>query len=184
MARADVAIRKTLIIEGSDQYTNDPADPGGPTKYGISLRFLRSLGPLVGDLDGDGDVDEFDIKALTEPAAIQLYVERFWLPEYGHLPQRMADKVFDTAVNMGATAAHKILQEALRELGFENIVVDGRIGSMTMAAVNRAQDLLKMNPAIYQEYAAAQSFRYTVIADLNPKHKKHIRGWLRRAAKY
>jgi hypothetical protein len=43
-------------------FVNDPKDPGGATKYGISLRFLRDLAPELGDVDGDGDVDADDVR--------------------------------------------------------------------------------------------------------------------------
>ena len=42
------------IVAREGGYVNDPDDPGGPTKHGVTLGTLRRLGL---DLDGDGDVD-------------------------------------------------------------------------------------------------------------------------------
>ncbi|MBX9704870.1 MAG: hypothetical protein K5Q00_01335, partial [Gammaproteobacteria bacterium] len=38
--RYDYAASVVLLHEG--KYTDHPADPGGATNYGISLRFLKS----------------------------------------------------------------------------------------------------------------------------------------------
>lgn len=56
-------------------YCDDAGDPGGATKYGVSLRFLRSEGY---DIDGDGDVDVDDVKAVTKAKARELFRKHFW----------------------------------------------------------------------------------------------------------
>lgn len=59
-------------------YCNDPDDPGGATNYGISLRWLKSLGLNQGDIDRDGDIDASDIRALSKEQAAALFKEKFW----------------------------------------------------------------------------------------------------------
>ena len=49
-------------------YVDDPDDPGGATRFGISLRLLKKMGKL-GDIDGDGDIDADDIRRLSSDSA-------------------------------------------------------------------------------------------------------------------
>jgi len=119
---------------GKVLYTNDPADPGGETKYGISKRSYPAL----------------DIAALTEPGAIAIYFRDYWHEAGLHKSfcNRFAWPLnvvhFDCCVNVGnwkttkAGAplwhgrANMILQRAL---GTDD---DGDIGPMTRSAVRLA----------------------------------------------
>lgn len=47
----------------TDKYTNNKKDKGGPTKYGITLATWRKVGY---DKNGDGVLNEEDVKLLTE----------------------------------------------------------------------------------------------------------------------
>ena len=120
MAAFDDAVRVVLKHEGG--YVNHPEDPGGETKYGISKRSYPDL----------------NIKALTKEDAIDIY-RRDWWDKYGYgmLPDDIAIKVFDLAVNMGAGQAHQLLQIALNDCG-THLVIDGKLGAKTVAAVNTA----------------------------------------------
>lgn len=65
-----------LIVEVEGrEYTNDPNDPGGPTKIGVTLATARALGF---DLDRDGDVDEEDVKLITEREARIAFETLYW----------------------------------------------------------------------------------------------------------
>lgn len=61
------ALNFTLVWEGG--YVNNPKDPGGETKYGISKRRYPHL----------------DIKNLTLQQAKDLYYQDYWLPVEGYL---------------------------------------------------------------------------------------------------
>lgn len=50
-SRTDVKILAREIIDREGGYVNDPDDPGGATKYGVTIHTMRRLGL---DLDGDG----------------------------------------------------------------------------------------------------------------------------------
>lgn len=80
----DRAFSVVVGIEGG--YVNDPEDPGGETKYGLSKRANPDL----------------DIKNLTLDQAKDRYLTRYWNP-YGldRLEWGKALLVFDTAVNGG-----------------------------------------------------------------------------------
>ncbi len=113
-----------------------PSDPGGITKWGISLRFLRAIKI---DINGDGVIDGKDIRSLTEDQVTMLYRHHFWskcLCDF--LPTGIDLAVFDCGVNQGPTRAKKLLQKALK------VKVDGKIGPITLAAADKADpsDLL------------------------------------------
>jgi lysozyme family protein len=137
-----LAIPIVLQHEGVNSF--DPHDRGGPTHYGISLRFLKTLDELedtgfsVGDINHDGVIDEKDIQDLGCKDAIALYQHYWWQP-YGYERienQTLATKVFDLTVNMGSKASHRCLQRAVRAASSVCLREDGIFGAQTLAAVN------------------------------------------------
>lgn len=156
MASFDRAIGAVLKHEGG--YVNDPADPGGETKFGISKRAYPHL----------------DIKNLTVKQAKAIYKRDYW--RYDRFrQQRVAGKVFDMAVNMGHKPAHRILQQALNAQGF-SLKVDGIVGRRTLGALNRS----KSRP-LMDELRALMAKRYAELVLKNRQLKKFLRGWMRRA---
>lgn len=173
-AKFRTAVETVLKHEGG--LVDNPADPGGATNYGISLRYLRGLGD-VGDIDKDGDVDEQDIRKLSREQVIAIYRTHWW-DRYGL--GRIADanvavKLFDLMVNMGAGSAVCLLQQALNACG-QRVAVDGVLGPKTVEAANRA-------PAgwLLAELRLAAIRRYLSLTDGNPKLTTFLRGWIRRA---
>ena len=61
--------------EGGATYTNDPEDPGGPTKWGVALNFNRGAIP---DKNGDGKIDAADVRLLTREDAMRIYRQNYW----------------------------------------------------------------------------------------------------------
>lgn len=71
-------------------YVNDPDDPGGETKYGISKRAYPHL----------------DIKNLTKQEAHTLYLQDYWVPSRaGTYKFPLAMAVADSAVHHGVGRA-------------------------------------------------------------------------------
>lgn len=133
MANFEIAHQFTARWEGG--LTDHPADPGGITNFGVSLRWLRSLGHDLGDVDDDGDIDADDIRALTLDAAAQLFRIKFWEPyQLANLPQSIATIQYDCMVNTGPSQAARIAQRACNALVGPNgvkLAVDGIIGQKT-----------------------------------------------------
>ena len=153
------AVEVVLAHEGG--YVNDPRDPGGETKYGISKRSYPSL----------------DIANLTREDAIAIYY-RDWWQRYGYdrlQDESVTTKVFDLAVNMGPATAHRLLQEALVFLGYP-VAVDGIIGPQTIAAANKADPTRLLQ--VLKWLAAHHYYR---IAAQRPQSQAFLPGWLRRA---
>ena len=53
-----------FVLKWEGEYSNDPSDPGGETKYGISKRAYPEL----------------DIKSLTKEDAARIYYRDYWQP--------------------------------------------------------------------------------------------------------
>ena len=178
----DKAILITLKHEGG--FVNDPVDPGGATNWGVSIRFLKGAGDgdgdgwLDGDIDHDGDIDVDDIKNMTVEQARKIYRIHFWDKyDYDKIDDfTVAARLFDMTVNMGARQAGKIIQRALNECG-HNLVVDGKVGKNTFAAINCT------NPEILMaEIRQAHRQFYLDLIAAKPQFEKYRKGWLRRAA--
>lgn len=156
-------------------------DPGGATNYGISLRWLVKQGEidgqLIGDFDGDGDVDIDDIRAMDREQASLLYRQHWWdRYDYGRIHDVWtATKIFDMAVNMGAPQAHKLVQRALAAAEHP-VTVDGAFGPRSLKAVNACDPCL-LKGALRATQAAF--YRYLVL--MKPKFEEFESGWLRRA---
>lgn len=155
----DYAIQLVLKHEGG--YVNDPHDPGGETKYGISKRSYPKV----------------DIANLTVDQAKAIYKRDFWDPHFFDdiEDQKIATKIFDFTVNMGASRAIRIAQNALQSIG-KKVTVDGRMGPGTIRAINES-DSAALLKAI-QDGAAAF---YRSLVTKNKKLGKFLKGWLRRA---
>ena len=109
----DKAFDKLIGHEGG--YVNNPADPGGETRYGISKASYPNV----------------DIKGLTLEGAKAIYQRDYWAKIGGDaLPPVVAYVAFDAAVNNGAGRAAKWLQAAL------GVAQDGAIGPATLAAAH------------------------------------------------
>lgn len=159
-------------------YVNHPSDPGGATNFGISLRFLEAQGL---DIDGDGKVDEKDVRALTPQTAATIYQEHFWArPGLDRLPLLVAIAVYDAGVNLGVMRAVKHLQECSCALDREPLAIDGKLGPRTVARVEAlCADMtgqLKFCTKLMDRRAAY----YNAIADKNPSLDVFRKGWMRR----
>jgi len=96
------AMRFTEKWEGF--FSNDKADPGGKTKYGISDAGDGTIDGMIDlDRDGKGDVK---VEELTQGQAIE-YLHRWYWQASGaaSLPWPYAAVIFDTAVNCGVGRA-------------------------------------------------------------------------------
>lgn len=162
-----------FVAQWEGGYSNHPADSGGPTNYGVSLAFLRDQGYDVGDIDGDGDIDIDDIKAITPEDAKVIFRHAFWVPEFNLLADthpRCAMACYDTAVNMGLGYAKRLLQQAV------GTKADGIWGPKTWAAIKGSSDFIAVASMIEM-----RKVRYVEIADRNPKNVVFLKGWLNRA---
>lgn len=129
------AVEIVLELEGG--YVDDPHDPGGRTKWGIS----QSAYP------------EMDIANLTRAQAVTLYRQDYWNAcKCSLMPWPWSLYVFDAAVNQGVRAAVTMLQRTL------GVADDGVIGPKTLAALERA------SPERALRYMVARLMRYHALS--------------------
>ncbi len=173
------------IVAREGGYVNDPDDPGGATKYGVTIHTMRRLGL---DLDGDGDVDSNDVKMLTKVKAVSIFVEHYFRrPKINQLPEVLHATVFDMYVNAGANAV-KILQRLLGDMRIQ-VKVDGLIGPRTITATKKA---LEAAPKHFVDaYGIARRNYYYDLADRRVNSRKYARrrdggkgGWILRAEEF
>ena len=173
------------IVAREGGYVNDPDDPGGATKYGVTIHTMRRLGL---DLDGDDAVTEADVRRLTRDQATQIFVDHyFYAPKIDSLPAVLHATVFDMYVNSGANAV-KILQRLIRDMRIE-VAVDGVIGPQTIRAAHEAAAAAPDH--IADAYGIARRNYYYALADARPASRKYARrrdggkgGWITRAEEF
>lgn len=173
------------IVAREGGYVNDPDDPGGPTKYGVTLATARQHNL---DKNGDGRVTAEDVKRLTKEDAAQIFLHSYFRkPKLDKLPKEMHATVFDMQVNAGANAI-KILQRLLGEFN-QPVSVDGALGPQSIGAVKAAH---KAAGALFVDaYGIARRNYYLALADAKPGLRKFARtraggkgGWVRRAEEF
>lgn len=83
----------TFVVGNEGKYSNNPADPGGETMFGVSKTYHPNV----------------DIKNLTLAAAREIYRNEYWTPAGCDAidDQRLAVNVLDCAINQGITPAVK-----------------------------------------------------------------------------
>jgi lysozyme family protein len=170
------------IVAREGGFVNDPDDPGGATKHGVTIHTLRRLGI---DVTGDGRVDVADVRALTALQAEAIFVEYYFRrPGLGGLPEMLQPSVFDMYVNAGGQAV-KVLQRLLADMGFA-CVADGVIGPQTLRAAQLAAEAAPGHLA--DAYAIARRNYYYALGDARPSSRKYARrrdggkgGWITRA---
>lgn len=141
---------RTINHEGN--YTNDPRDPGGETKFGISKRSYPKL----------------IIKDLTLEDAFNIYKKDFWDVISGDkLPNSVAYQLFDFAINSGIGTAIRYFQRSL------GVADDGYFGPVSNDAVRLATEtdmIMKLN---------AERLEFMTKLKNWPDNSK---GWARRIA--
>lgn len=173
------------IVAREGGYVNDPDDPGGATKYGVTLATLQRLGL---DRTGDGRIDIADVKALTREDARLIFVEHYFRrPRIAELPGAVQPSVFDMYVNAGSNAV-KILQRMLSSMGFA-AADDGQVGPQTIRAAREAA--LAAPRHLADAYGIARRNYYYALGDQRPASRKFCRrqdggkgGWITRAESF
>jgi len=140
------------IIGHEGGYVNDPNDPGGETKWGISKRTYPHL----------------IIKELTREQAKDIYLRDFWYKINGDsLIDGVAFQIFDFAVNSSIPTAIRYLQRAV------GVADDGYWGPVSQKAADNISEsdcIMRLN---------AERLDYMTKLKNWPNHG---RGWARRIA--
>lgn len=173
------------IVAREGGYVNDPDDPGGATKYGVTIHTMRRLGL---DLDRDGQVTSKDVKRLTRDQACEIFLTHYFQkPRLAELPAPLQASVFDMYVNAGSNAV-RILQKLLRKMGYD-LSVDGALGPQTLGIARKAMQAAPDH--LVDAYGIERRNYYYRLADARPASRKYARrrdggkgGWITRAEQF
>lgn len=159
----DTAVDRVIRLEGG--YVNDPSDPGGETKYGISKRSYPHL----------------DITNLTLAQAKSIYYQDYWTAAgLGSLPAAISDTLLHFCVNMGNANGIKLLQRAVNTYTLSmnlakpttTISVDGGNGPITQASAKLCE-----KTSVLVDFIRAEAANY--YQSLSPELKRrYLHGWL------
>lgn len=157
--RFPTVIARVLVHEGGATYTNHPADPGGPTKYGITIWDVRKwINP---------NATASDVKNLTKEKALDIYRKAYWNVVHGaELPVGVDYVVADYSINAGVGRGSRALR---RSVGL------GDVGGFTpdlLAAVKRQDPRVTI--------AMVSQDRMTFQMGLPKKYNVFKKGWKRR----
>jgi len=153
---ADAMLR---VFEREGRFDNDPDDPGGMTCWGISRRANPKWpGWEVVDkaLAAGEDLALHDV--TLKVMAGDLYEAKYWLPAGCAMieDQRLAEYVFDIAVNHGVSVAQDIWGQAYLPL-------------------------LPFGELTFLRLILRRIIRYINIVTAKPSQAKFLLGWIRRA---
>ncbi len=159
MAEFKIAVAHTLKNEGG--FNDIKEDKGGATNFGISLSFYRK--------NFDEKADNNAIKNLTKEKACIIYEKFFW--SFNEInSQKIANKLFDSCVNLGNKQAIKLAQRVCE------IKDDGIFGANTINSLNS-----QLEQEFIEKYIELQTNYYLKIIENNPSQAVFKNGWLKRA---
>jgi lysozyme family protein len=171
----DSLIEDLIAREGG--FVANPADRGGPTRFGITQAVARAHGYRG------------DMARLPRDTAAAIYRERYWtaprLDRVAALAPTVAAELFDTGANMGPAAAAGFLRRALNALNrsqkdYRDIPVAGAVDANALAALG---DFLRLRApggeaVLVKALDALQGERYLALAEQRPADEVFLYGWL------
>jgi lysozyme family protein len=187
MINFDEAVNKVIENEGGiDSFVDDPADSGGATRCGLSLRFLRSI--PVQRLKKYGIFEEPTpaiLQNLTSGQIRLIYHHEFWecAPFEQIGAQRVCNYVFDCCVQHGLAQGIKLLQRATWAVTqiYGYVPDDGILGVRT---INQVMILLSHH-AFYEKLLTAlcaeRAGYCRLVVEMRVKDNLFLHGWLERA---
>lgn len=165
-----------IIRREGPEFTDDPDDKGGPTRWGITGETLcedrRDTGGYVPQTDEE--IREA-VRALTEEEAREIYQRRYIeKPRFGDIKDReLRALVVDTGVLHGRHRAARWLQ------GVVGVETDGWVGDITLGAVNGRH----WRP-IYKKLLARRYQGFSDYVQSVPSQLKWLEGWVNRANEF
>lgn len=167
MSDLKISISKTILNEGG--YVDNPADPGGATKYGVTQRDITGLPGFP-----------VNVADLTTDQATDYYLQYYWkkfgekgvaasifYPQISN--QAMLDKIFDMSVLFGIAEIVMLIQHILL------LTEDGFFGAQTLDKVNESDPVSFLN--VLKTVIVSHAIG---IANAKPSEREFLAGWIRR----
>lgn len=166
-----------LEVEG-EEFTDDPLDRGGKTKWGITEAVARDWGY------------EGDMRDLPRELAFRIYVKRYIIEpgfdQVAAISEKIAMELIDTGINMHPSKPSVMLQRWLngfndRGRHYDDLFVDGRIGKHTLTALKAYLDYRggEGEGVMLMALNCTQGERYLSIAENRESQERFLYGWMR-----
>lgn len=165
------------LIGREGRYSNNPADAGGETMWGITIAVARKYGyagPMC-FLPREKAIEIYRQRYFVEPGFDQVYA----------LSQSVAEELFDTGVNMGTSVPGPWLQRLLNVLNqegktYQDIAVDGKIGPATIKALRAYLNARGTagEKVLLRGLNCLQGARYLEITENRQANESFFYGWL------
>lgn len=178
MASKPINVRIDELITREGGYSDNAADKGGPTNFGITMAVARANG-YTGDM-----------RNFPRSKAVEIYTKEYWVaPGFAAIAQisdAVADELFDTGVNCGVPFAKPLIQRALNVLNkngttFADMAVDGVIGPKTLTALQLFlnQRGIEGETVLVRTLNVLQGMRYIEICERNSTQETFFYGWMK-----
>jgi lysozyme family protein len=176
MAFFEEAVKVVLDNEGLQ--SDDKGDPGGLTRFGITLEVLLEEGI---DVNKDGVINIEDVKTLDPGTSKYTYALRWNRWKLKSIKnQQIATKIFDLSVNTGFVQCTLFVQRALKAVGIDT-KIDGLMGPKTRKCIDNVCE----DPALVFAFMASMRSEaagfYRYLATKNDYFRSCKAGWLKRA---
>ena len=155
------------ILKREGGYVDNPADRGGPTKYGITLVTLQAR-------RGNGLTAE-DVRGLQEEEARSIYRDEYLEKPKINKINRVSLRVFvlDSAVQHGPARAIRWLQK------IAGAPVDGILGPVSLQIINGLD-----SSVLYRRMVAERCRFYGKLITKDPTQAVFAAGWANRIAEF
>ncbi len=164
------------LIAREGGYTDNPADRGGATCWGITEAVARANGYMG------------EIRSMPRDFAVKVYMRQYVeAPGFDKVlavSPAIGEELVDTGVNMGVSIPGAWLQRTLNALNqqsrtFPDLVVDGQLGPATIAALRAvlAQRGKDGEVVIVRTLNCLQGARYLEITEKRPQNETFFFGW-------
>lgn len=165
------------LLKDEGGYSNNPADSGGETMYGITAEIAR-----VNGWSGS-------MKDLPLALAKKIFKEKYWdilsLDDVQFLSPSIVLRLADISVNLGPSQAGKFCQTIVNVLNnqqrlYQDVTVDGVIGPKTIKALKKFLELRQGDGELVFVRAlnCLQGSFYIELAKSRPKDEAFVYGWL------
>lgn len=160
------------VLEHEGGFDDDPVDPGGPTKYGITIFDIATREGVSHTKLKRGNATWNQlrevVRALTLPEAKEIYRTKYWnVCRADELSSGVDYCVVDFGINSGTSRSIKYLQKIV------GVVDDGKLGPISMGAINKVDPTYVINQM--------SSRREAFVRQIGT-FKRFGKGWLRRIA--
>ncbi|HEX4499684.1 MAG TPA: glycoside hydrolase family 108 protein [Scandinavium sp.] len=166
------------ILEKEGGYTDNPADKGGPTNWGITEATARTHGY------------QGEMRNLTRDEAYAILEESYWTaPGFDQIAQLslpIAFELCDAGVNVGPGWPSRWLQRWLNAFNlhggkYEDLRIDGKIGGKTLIALRSflAWRGKEGEQVLMRALNCSQGEYYLEITESREKNEEFIYGWIK-----